>query len=310
MQKVLRRCTPQLFFTLLLLSLLSLSFGHIDRLSAGVYKGLLLCGHAVIPTLFPFLILSELLLSAPGTRRLLLYLSRPFAKILKLSPAGGSAFLLGNLFGFPMGAKTTAKYYTEGAISREEAERLLLFSGNASPFFLIGSVGAGMLFSVKKGVFLYLLQVAISLLCGILLARMAKTPPSLHRPKISPHISRVSFSATVQGAVKQSLFICGYIVFFSSLAALLLPDIKNSHLAHFFLGLLEIGNATAAAAEGGGKYALPFCAFSASFSGLSVYFQTLDCISCTDLKAKSYLPVKFLSGAVAFFLSLLFTAPN
>ena len=309
MQKVMKKHTLYPIGTFLLLALVLLSFYRIDRLSEGVRDGLSICASAIIPTIFPFLILSDLLLSFQGTRHFLLLLSRPFARILKLSPEGGSVFLLGTVFGFPIGAKTATRYYQEGAISKTEAERLLLFSNNASPFFLIGSVGAGMLFSVKSGIFLYLLQVSVSFLFALILSFKAKAPTeNVYGEKLLR--THTSFPIAVQNAVKQTLFICGYILFFSAMAALILPDIRNNDFSCFLLSFLEIGNATSKAAALGGRYAIPFCAFSASFSGLSVYFQTLDVIATTDLCARSYLPVKFLSGAAAFFAALFFVSRN
>ncbi|MBE6655397.1 MAG: hypothetical protein E7609_00805 [Ruminococcaceae bacterium] len=262
-----------------------------------------LCGNAIIPTLFPFLILTDLLLSSKSTRKLLDALGRPLSKIFHLSAAGGTVFLLGALFGFPMGAKAIARYYPEGRISKEEAERLLLFSGNASPFFLIGSVGTEMLSSSRMGVALYLLQLSVSVSCGILLGILA--PRADFSDKELPyHEKKSSFPAAVRGAVKQSLFISGYILFFSAVLSMTLPYLPHPFLKTLFSSLLEIGNACALAANDK-ALALPFCAFGACFSGLSVYFQVLDCIEETDLDIKRYIPIKLLCGTAGFFLALL-----
>ncbi len=306
MQKTLKKNRADLFLTLLLFLFLFLAIGKIKLVSEGMEKGLALCGGTLIPTLFPFLILTDLLLSVESAQRFLRLLSRPFASLLRLSPAGGSVFLLGNLFGFPMGAKATAKYYQMGALDREEAERLLLFSGNPSPFFIIGSVGAGMLSSAKLGLFLYLLQFTLSFLCGCFLGFFS--PRNKKKNEIAPILSKeqISFSATVRGAVKQTLFICGYVLFFSALSALLLPFIKSTYFSCLLASFLEIGTASSLAAASAGRFSLPFCAFSASFSGVSVYFQTKDCISDTDLQIRDYLPIKLLCASFAFFAAWLF----
>ena len=204
-----------------------------------------------------------------------------------------------------------AKYYKAGVLSRVESERLLLFCGNASPFFLIGSVGYGMFSSFRIGILLYIAQFAVSLLCGIVLAT-----PSKKDSKRNPHrltdISlqkTVSFPATVQSAVTQTLYICGYVLFFSALISALLPLLPKS-LAPFIIGLLEIGNASAYAVKSVPHLAVPLCAFSACFSGLSVFFQTADCIRETDLSLRFYLPIKLLCGVFAFFLVFLLQAWN
>lgn len=304
MQGTIKKRINSAILTCFLFALLALSVAHLPAIRDGIISALSICARTIIPTLFPFLILSDLLLSTEETERVLTLLGRPFAKILRLSDVGGAVFLLGTFFGFPMGARSAARFYSESRLSKEEAERLLLFSGNASPFFLVGSVGIGMLSSAKAGVTLYVLQVLVSLGCGIILGLLS---PKKAYTSMSPSLTqkKISISRTVQGAVRQSLFITGYIVFFSAILAFILPYVKNAFLAGLFASLLEIGNACAHATTYG-RLTLPFCAFGACFSGLSVYFQTLDCIESTDLSTKRYLPIKLLCGAIGFHLAFLF----
>lgn len=302
MQRVLRKKNTDLLFSVFLLVLLAFSVTHMTVISKGVFSALTLCAHAILPTLFPFLILTDLLLSVEGTEKILSAISFPLAKLLHLSKAGGTVVLLGAVFGFPMGAKAVSRYYSEGRLSKEESERLLLFCGNASPFFLIGSVGIGMLSSQMAGIMLYGIQLSVSFICGLILGFFSKHKNILDEKTPFPS-KKLSFSRTVQGAVRQSLFISGYIVFFSAILALTLPYIKSPFLSRLLASVFEIGNACSFA-SGSGKYALPFCAFSACFSGLSVYFQTLDCIEGTDLSTKSYLPIKLICGALGFYIAL------
>ena len=307
MQKATKRTAANLGGATVLLLLMITCFIHIDRLSEGVYHGLCLCAEAIIPTLFPFLIFSELLLSHSLIERILSSLSRPFARLLRIPVEGGIAFLMGNLFGFPMGAKAVAHYYRTGSISKNTAEKLLLFSGNASPFFLIGSVGLGMLGSTRTGVFLYLNQILISFFCGLLLSLFSPHSPTSLKITQGLKKEKGSLPSIVRSAVKQTLFICGYILFFSAVIAVILPYIKNSFAANFIASVLEIGSASAFSATYGGKYAIPFCAFAASFAGISVFFQTLDCIEDTDLNIRAYLPTKLLCGIAAFLSALILT---
>ena len=292
------------FFSLLLL-LLFVFFGmRIQLLADGVRLAMKLCAYALIPTLFPFLVLTDLILSLDAAERFLHFFSRPLLRPLRLSKYGGIAYLMGALFGFPMGAKAIAHYYRLGSLSKEESERLLLFSGNASPFFLIGGVGLGMLSSLYTGIYLYALQLFISLACGFLLGRFA--PPS--KENKNENLSEkeaFSFPKSVRGGVLQSLFISGYVMFFSATCHALIPLLKNKFLSGMAASLLEISTACSISTANRDVFSLPLCAFSIAFSGFSVFFQTADCITQTDLKLKRYLPVKILCGCAAFFLTLL-----
>ena len=159
-----------------------------------------------------------------------------------------------------------------------------------------------MLSSPKAGVALYLLQLFVSLVCGIILGLFAPRKRELSVTR-SRGKKGFSFSKTVQGAVLQSLFISGYVLFFSAILSVTLPYLTHPFVARLSASLLEISNACSLSASAGGLV-LPFCAFSACFSGLSVYFQTLDCIDGMGLDTKRYLPVKLLCGAAGFFLAL------
>ena len=290
--------------TALLFLLIFLFLKQLSLINKGIYAALTLCARTIIPSLFPFLILTECLLSSPTAQSILCAISTPASRLLRLSKAGGNCFLLGNLFGFPVGAKAVASYYQSGLLNKKEAERLLLFCGNASPFFLIGSVGGGMLNSLHTGVFLYFLQLFISFLIGVFSRRLAPSQEQLANTVIAKN--KKGIAEIIQGASLQTLYICGYILFFSAISAALLPCLKSDTLAVFMVSLLEIGNASALAAGIPATMSVAFCAFATSFSGLSVYFQTLDVIQDTDLKTTLYLPVKMLSGAVAFFIAKLF----
>ena len=293
-------------FSAVLLTLLFLFIRELSIINAAVRKALVLCADAIIPSLFPFLILSDLLLSTPATEKALTAVSLPIAKVLHLSPVGGTCFLLGNLFGFPIGARMVAEYYRSGMLEKKEAERLLLFCGNASPFFLIGSVGSRMLSSIKAGVFLYLLQFSLSLTTGLALGWLCGRGQKAATPFPTRIGRNKGFTEIVQSAALQMLYICAYILFFSALSAAFLPYIESTPLAALTVSLLEIGNASAYASRLSAPRSLAFCAFAASFSGLSVYFQTLDCLKDTHLSTKAYLPTKLLCGGVAFFISRFF----
>ena len=92
--------------------------------------GLMLCYNVILPSLFPFFVLSSLSVDLGFTRlfgRLLEPVMRP---LFRISGAGASAFALGCIGGYPVGAKTAVSLYESGQCSRSEAHRLLAFCNN------------------------------------------------------------------------------------------------------------------------------------------------------------------------------------
>ena len=117
-------------------------------------SGLALCYNVIIPSLFPFFVLSSLVVElglAGYLGRLLEGLMRP---LFHVSGACASAFALGFIGGYPVGAKTAISLYENGMCTKTEAERLLAFCNNSNPVFLISVLGVGVFGSVRAGVWL------------------------------------------------------------------------------------------------------------------------------------------------------------
>ena len=86
------------------------------------------------------------------------------APLFRLPGCAGSALLLGLVGGYPIGARTAAELYTSGALTRQEAERLLTFCNNSNPVFLVSVLGSGVFGSVRTGLWLWLIHVCSALL--------------------------------------------------------------------------------------------------------------------------------------------------
>ena len=284
-------------------------------------SGLKLCGELLIPSLLPFFVVSGLL-RAWGMPGVLGRLLEPVcARLWGVDSGCVSAFLMGILGGYPLGAAAIGQLRADGAISREDAERALAFCSNTGPAFLMGAAGMGVFHSRSAGITLYVTHVVSAVLVGMLLS------PRHRRsyPRERTYISTASLSDALTEAVRQAtdalLSVCAFVVLFSVLTgilehigyldALAQPIAAATGLAPeagkaFFTGLLEIGNGLGTMrglSPTGANIAL--CAFSLGFGGLAVWCQTLAVLSGTDLTERRYLPAKLLQGVLAAALTLL-----
>ena len=118
-----------------------------------------LCAELIIPSLFPFFVLSGLLnrlgFATAAARRLV----KPAASLYGISGAGATAFFMGLVGGYPLGAAYIADMRRQGLVSLEEAERLMGFCSNSGPAFLVGSIGAGVFGSARPGVGLHIIHI-------------------------------------------------------------------------------------------------------------------------------------------------------
>ena len=114
--------------------------------------GLSLCFNIILPSLFPFFVLSSLLVELGFARYLGKFLEGLMRPLFNVSGACSLAFALGFIGGYPTGAKTAIAIYEKGLCTKTEGERLLSFCNNSGPAFILGVVGAGV-FSMVKQVF-------------------------------------------------------------------------------------------------------------------------------------------------------------
>ena len=272
-----------------------------EAMSAGITRGIRLCVTTIIPSVFPFMILSSMMIGYSVFDHME-FLSRPFERIFRINGSGLPAFLCGMLCGFPLGAKCAAEAYERGLLSKDECERLIGFSSNASPAFLICGIGA-MRKSIAEGILLYAVMLISAIITGLLLGR--KKAPSMQI--CTEGTQSFSFTDSVERAGIGTLYVCSYLLLFSAFIGILQAFVfKNTLICAFILPFLEIGSATSflSSADIPPFLSLSLTAFSASFGGLSVHLQAAGLLRGTGISMKRYYLAKAFQGGLAFLLTL------
>lgn len=312
----------------LLCATLALMFWPQESMAAA-REGLQLCYNVIIPSLFPFFVLSALVVDlglAGYIGRALEGIMRP---LFNVPGACASAFALGFVGGYPVGAQTALSLYQKGMCTKTEAERLLSFCNNSGPAFILGVVGAGVFASSRVGVLLYLAHAAASVCVGLLFRFYKREKKGRPEVRVPPKFEAARASAAFTGAIKNSflstLNICAFVVFFTVVIKLLflsgfLPGLAQT-LGRVFAplgfsqqwaerlltGAIELSSGVWTL-SGTGTMAgrLSMAAFMLGWAGLSVHCQVLSFIGGSGLSVKTYIGGKFLHGGLsALFTSLL-----
>ncbi len=311
--------TGQLLFGLGTLFCLLFILRNAEIAMEGMQRGLVICVQSIIPALFPFMVLSEIAVSTSVGKALLSRLSSPLCRLLRLSPAGAVAVLLGLLCGFPVGTKCALLAYDRGEMTRLECERVLALSCTPSSAFLISAVGQGLWNDTRFGVFLYLTVLFSALLCGVLLSRLQKE--KIPTPTVSFAVSqtRIPISKLFTGAIRssaQSIFlICAYVLFFSALTGMLETILAPLALPHTWDAalsmLLELSGGMNAASEKRSLFSAILCAAGGAWSGLSVHCQLLSLCDGRPLLYRTFFFTKLLQAilAAALFALLIVWVP-
>ena len=139
-----------------------------DQAMEAMRDGLQLCGNVILPSLFPFFVLSTLVIELGMSQYLGKLLEPIMAPVFRVNGNCAAALALGFVGGYPVGARTAIQIYENGQCSRTEAERMLAFCNNSGPAFILGVVGTGVFGSGTAGLLLYLTHLLASLCVGIL----------------------------------------------------------------------------------------------------------------------------------------------
>ena len=274
---------------------------------SGATEGITLCLMSVIPSLFPFLFLSQLLTaSLTGTSMPLL---RPISKLLRIPQGSESLLVTGLLGGYPTGAQCLYTAWSDGKIDESTAKRMLGFCNNAGPAFLFGILTGA--FTNTAAVWaLWLIHILSALAAGYLLPGESNSC-ILPQKTVSP-----SPAKSLERTVKTMGLICDWIVLFRVLLAFcnrwflwIFPT--SVHIA--INGLLELTNGCTAL-----TYVVPeglrmiLCSGLLALGGICVTLQTVSVMGRLGLG--KYVPGKLMQACFSISLAAIyqhfFLAPN
>ena len=275
-----------------------------DQVRAVMQEGLALCARSVIPSLFPFMVVTSLLLSLGLGELAAPWLAGLMEPLFRVPGAGSAALLLGLIGGYPIGAQTAAELYRGGLATRAEVERLLAFCNNSNPVFLISVLGAGVFGSVRAGVWLWLIHVLSALLTGLVFrgtgadARACRTAK---RPVFRAAGLIPAFVGAVRSSVSGMLSVCGFVLFFYVLAQPLAA--LGGRLGPCLVGITELFSLTPLLTPDAFGFVL--AAGAAGWGGVSVLCQTLAVLEGSGLRLRNCLLGKAVQSAFSLLLAAL-----
>ncbi len=260
----------------------------------GASEGIELCIKTIIPSLFPFFVLSGLLSGA--LIGMPLRILRPIGRLCGIPKGAESLLAVGLLGGYPVGAQCVASAWKNGQLSRENAERMLGFCNNAGPSFLFGILG---LMFEKRWIpwCLWSVHILSAIIVGTLTKEKCYDTVPLHN-------SPISLTNALNNAIRVMAAVCSWVVLFRIMLTFLsrwvlwlVPEYWRVLIA----GLLELSNGCVqlkVIASTGLRMII--AALLLAFGGLCVTMQTRSVT--TGLSIKYYLSGKMIQAIISVFL--------
>lgn len=302
--------------------------------------GLVLWATAVVPSLFPFFVATEMLSYTNVISFFGKWLNPIMRPLFGVPGESAFAFIMGLISGYPVGAKIVSNFTKQGICTKEEAERMLAFTNNSGPLFIIGTVGISLFGNTNIGILLFITHVLACISVGIILnftsfhkRKFNKFESKILKKNVTTKSKTASFSSlgeilgdSIKKATSTILMIGGFVVMFSVVISIL----NQSHLLFSFAkiispifstigiptefigpvlsGMIELTNGVSLISKIAIKdisINIILCAFLLGFGGISVLLQVFSIVSKNGLNIKKYVYGKLLQGCLAAFYTFI-----
>ena len=260
--------------------------------------------------------------------------------LFNLPGCSGFIMAVSYLSGFPLCAILTSKLHKAGLCDENEGERLLSFTSNASPLFMIGAVGIGMYQNPVLGPLIAAIHYLSNFICGLILKSFS--PPVGYIPK-NRHVFKKALHAfidqtelknkgfgkllkdTILNSCITILTIGGFITFFSVLAGILRAAgffslllnlfqplaqffaLDRTLLEGIFMGFFEITIGIQAISSSSAGLLTQLVTIEAllAWNGLAIQAQVTGMLADSDLKVKKYYLTRLLQIPLAMLITIL-----
>ncbi|MBQ6816247.1 MAG: hypothetical protein IJP26_03345 [Clostridia bacterium] len=254
------------------------------------YEGMIICGSVLIPSLFPFSVISIFLHKTNFLNIL------PIPKKFSHYKTVLSIFIISIIGGYPIGAKIISEEYKNKNINKTTANYLLYSCVCGGPSFIILTVGCGIFKSFKLGLIFYISNILSSLIIFIFLKN--KIVVSKNNKKLNNNISNC-FVDSVAVASSTVLNICSYVILTSTLIGIINSSCLNNFFKNVIISITEITNATINIKN------IYLISFLLGFGGICVILQLFSQAYLINPNIIKIIISRIISGILSAFLTFI-----
>ncbi|MBW7571647.1 sporulation protein [Caproiciproducens faecalis] len=271
--------------------------------TAGAKNGIGYCLQILVPSLYPFMVLSVFVVKSGLSEKIGRVFEAPCRAVLKLPGSSAASILMSAVGGYPTGARSIAALYENGSISENQASRMLCFCVNSGPAFVITAVGIGFLHNGRSGVILLVSQLAASLILSVMCSIGAEDefPSARAVKKRVKNRAADALILSAADAARAMINMCCFVILFAAFLNLLRQWVTEPRAGAALSALLEVTGGCSDLA----KLKVPLWAVSLAigWGGICVHFQVLSAVSGIRVNLLRFMLFRLLHGVTAAVLT-------
>jgi len=279
-----------------------LFFANVKYINNSVYRSILFCVKSLIPSIFPFMVVSLFV-----TRTSILYIIENNASSKLLNKLGickkyFSSIIVGSLSGYITGAKCICEAYEKDGTDSISFSNAVILSNNAGLGFVVSYVGIILWNDIFFGIYVYIAQLLSSILLAFFLFKKTYDEAEI------AYFNNCSFTKAISLSITDSartlFMISSYYVFFS-----VVTDILSIYIPYpfsSFISLLcEFCKGVTLSKNFASVYLSSFLTgFSIGFGGICVFMQLMNVCEKYPLDKGKYLLFKLMHGFLLGIISM------
>ena len=293
------------------------------------YNGLVIWVSCVLPSLFPFFVITKLLTELKSLDKFFGKFEKVNKLLFNAPRCSGYIFGMSIISGYPVGAKLISDFYENEVISSRQANKLTTFCSTSGPLFIIGTVGAIMLGDIRLGYILYASHILSAILNGILFRKAYASNDENKMDKSKPTDYSTMLSRVMTNSIMSVMVVGGFVAMFYMIIDILadtniiLPLQKLLELIFSPLGLKQVANSLSfgiievtRGCKELASLSIPLitkttiCSGVITFGGMSIHAQSLSFLTKAKVSTKFYFAQKItqtiFACVICYLLCLIF----
>ena len=254
----------------------------------------------VFPNLFPFLVISNILINYGFVEICLSLFNSIMKKAFKINGASSFVFIMSLLTGFPSSAKYTKELYEKNIINELEATKILMFTHFSNPLFVVGTIS--IFLNYKIAFIILIVHYLGNIIIGLIFRNFFISDKSDNYKSINKIDSFGNcFSKSIINSIDTLLLIFGTMTFFLTITCIIQNILNLNPLNHALLsGLFEFtqGLKYISLLNINVKIKAVLMEMMISFGGISVHMQVMGIISNTKIKYQPFLIARLLHSTI------------